>query len=98
MGIQEKRAIRYKAPVEVMDGATPARLGSVAQAIALATLVCFILGSDALLGWASALPINPVSDGLVEAVQEWRDTMAGLGITEFAKSVEALLRAFQSTR
>jgi hypothetical protein len=97
-GDARRDGIRYKPPVEVVEGASPARLISVAKAIAAAVLVALALGSDALLNWTGDLPIGPVSDFLVEAAQRWDDAMRRIGMTEFAELVSALLRAFQMTR
>jgi hypothetical protein len=94
----EKRSVRYKPPVEVMEGASPANLRSVAVAIAAAVLVSTVLGSNALLAWTSALPIGAVSDFLLDLAQQWQDAMDQLGMTEFAKTISALLRAFEAVR
>ncbi len=90
--------INYKPPVEVVEGASPARLSSVTKAIWAGAFVALTLGSDALLNWTSELPIGSVSDFLVEWAQRWEDTMSRAGMTEFAKMISGLLRAFQTLR
>ncbi len=92
---KEKRLPRDRPPIEVMDGAAPARLRAVAGAIASATAISLLLGSNALLAWATALPVGPTGDFALDLAQRWQEAMDSLGLTAFASAITALLHAFQ---
>jgi hypothetical protein len=55
-----------------------------------AVLVAFFLNSDALVTWSQTLPVNTVTDRIVEAAHRWHNLMAQLGVTRiFEKLREA---------
>lgn len=85
-------------PVQVMDGAIPARFAYVACAILIAALVMLCLGSKALLDWANNLPINEATDYLLTLAQNWQDWMDKVGVTKYADYVHKVLAALQALR
>ncbi len=85
-------------PTEVVEGARSFGLGSVVLALLLATGVMAVLGSGALLDWASALPVGPISDFCVDLAGRWHDFMTEIGVARFAEGFRKLLQAFQAAR
>ncbi len=96
--IRPTRPIVYRSPVGVMEGASPATLPRVARAIAVATLTMLLLGSKALLDWASDLPVNAASDALLDWAGRWNDWMAAIGLDGFAATLHEWLEAFRRLR
>jgi len=93
-----KRAITYKKPVEVVDGARPQPLAQVRKTVLIGAFTALLLGSHAFQAWANNLPIGPVSDFLLYVAQAWQDLLDKTGLTAFADTLRALLRAFQGLR
>lgn len=78
-----KREIRYRPPIEPVAHAPTQGLRDVSIAIVTATLTMLVLGSGPLAAWTETLPVNPVSDILVELTGSWDDWMRALGPGEF---------------
>jgi len=90
--------IQARKPVEVIEGARPARLGSVIWAVLLGALTMAVLGSGALLDWASALPVGSISDFIVDLAGRWHDLMTQWGLSRLAEALRQAERAFQALR
>ncbi|TWB56514.1 hypothetical protein [Nitrospirillum viridazoti] len=88
---------RYN-PVEVIEGAAPSRLRSVALSLAAATLVALVLGAHPLADWVNGLPINPMTDRLSGWVQAWQDWTDAIGAGHLYTGLQALFRWFQGLR
>lgn len=78
-----KREIRYRPPIEPVANAPTRGLRDVSIALVAATLAMLVLGSGPLATWTETLPVNPLSDALVEAASTWDDWMRVLGPGEF---------------
>jgi hypothetical protein len=85
-----KRVIQYRPPIEPVADAPTRDLRDVAIAIVAATLTMLVLGSGPLAAWTETLPVNPVSDALVEAAGNWDDWMRKLGPGEFHPALRRL--------
>jgi hypothetical protein len=85
-----KREIRYRPPIESVAGAPTRGLRDVSVAIVAATLTMLVLGSGPLAAWAESLPVNPISDALVEAAATWDGWMRALGPGEFHPALRRL--------
>ncbi|WP_044563379.1 hypothetical protein [Azospirillum sp. B4] len=88
---------RYN-PVEVIEGARPARLRAVAASLAAAALVALALGAHPLGDWINGLPINSATDQLSAWVQTWQDWMDAIGAGRLYAGLQALFRWFQGLR
>ena len=93
-----RAGVRFKQPSEAVAGAASADLPAAGIAIETAAIVAAMLGSEAMLEWASRLPVGPAGDIAVEVTQQWDDAMRALGVTSFSETVAALLRAFEAMR
>jgi predicted ribosomally synthesized peptide with SipW-like signal peptide len=85
-----QREIRYRPPIEPVADASTRRLRDVSGAIAAAVLAMLVLGSGPLAAWTQTLPVNPVSDALVELAGDWDDWMRALGPGEFHPALRRL--------
>jgi predicted ribosomally synthesized peptide with SipW-like signal peptide len=85
-----QREIRYRPPIEPVADAPTRRLRDVFGAIAAAVLAMLVLGSGPLAAWTQTLPVNPVSDALVELAGDWDDWMRALGPGEFHPALRRL--------
>jgi hypothetical protein len=95
---ETKRAIIYKKPVEVVDGAQPLPLADVRKTVLIAAVVALLLGSHAVQAWANNLPIGSISDFMLYVAHAWQGCMEKAGITAFAETLRTLLHAFEGLR
>lgn len=92
------RQIRYRPPVEAVEGAQNAPVKTVGRDLAIAYCVALLLGSHALLNWTNNLPIGNVSDFLLFAAENWQKWMDAIGASAFGGFFRSLLRAIESLR
>lgn len=85
-----KRIIRYRPPIEPVADAPTRGLRDVSIAIVAATVTMLFFGSGPLAAWTETLPVNPVSDALVEAAGNWDDWMRALGPGELHPALRRL--------
>ncbi|MBC8791870.1 MAG: hypothetical protein C6Y20_09695 [Tagaea sp. CACIAM 22H2] len=88
-----QREIRYRPPIEPVADAPTRGLRDVSVAIVAAAFTMLVLGSGPLAAWTQTLPVNPISDALVEWAGNWDDWMRALGPGEFHPA----LRRFSET-
>lgn len=62
----------------------------------IATLVTMIFNSAALVIWTEKLPVNPVTDILVETAKSWHDLMNDLGLTIVFNKLREVFRFFRA--
>lgn len=85
-----RREIRYRPPIEPVADAPTRGLRDVSIAIAAAAFAMLALGSGPLAAWTQNLPVNPVSDVLVDMTGRWDDWMRALGPGEFHPALRRL--------
>ena len=90
--------VQARKPVEVIEGARPAGLGSVTWAVLLGALTMAVLGSGAFLDWASALPVGSISDFCVDLAGRWHDLMIDWGPSRIAEALRQAERTLQALR
>ncbi len=85
-----KRIVHYRPPIEPVADAPTHGLRDVSIAIVAATLTMLVLGAGPLAAWTETLPVNSISDALVEAAGHWDDWMRALGPGEFHPALRRL--------
>ncbi|MBF0325444.1 hypothetical protein [Magnetospirillum moscoviense] len=93
---QPPRPLTRRPPVESMTGAVRMPLHSVIRMVALASAVTLVLGSQAILDWALALPVHPASDLAVNAADQWHAWMGQVGLTRPAEAARSGFRQLQN--
>ena len=88
----------HPSPIDIMASAKTVPFRRSASAVLAAGFVSLCLGSQALLDWASALPINRTSDAVLARATAWHEAMEGAGITTIAESLKAEFRELQKRR
>lgn len=85
-------------PVEVIEGAVPFPLLSVAWAIAAAAAIMLLFGARPLLDWSNALPISRLSDAILAISAIWADLSDALGLNAVFDHAQEWFRQFQTLR
>ena len=88
----------YAPPAETVASGTGRSLPKVSVAIMACALSAALLGSEAMLDWAEALPVHPISDFVVAAAAQWRETTQALGVGDLSAGARKLFRAVQDYR
>ena len=81
--------------LDIMASARAVPFRRVAAAVLGAAVVSLCLGSQALLDWANALPINRASDAVLAGATAWHEAMVRAGITVIADELRAGFRRFE---
>jgi len=81
--------------LDIMESARTVPFRKAATAILAAALVALCLGSQALLDWATALPINRASDAVLAGASAWHQAMERVGVTAIAEELRTEFRRFE---
>jgi hypothetical protein len=71
----------YRPPIETVATGRAYRLAEIRKAVLAGTLASALLGGDAILTWAEALPVHAFSDRVVHVAAAWRDLSRSAGLT-----------------
>ena len=84
--------------LDIMAFARTVPFRQAATSIIAAAFVSLCLGSQALLDWATALPINRASDAVLAGATAWHEAMERAGLTAFAADLRSGFRRFEIWR
>ncbi|MDM8559815.1 hypothetical protein [Candidatus Parabeggiatoa sp. HSG14] len=70
-------------------------LSKLSYILIIAVLTTAIFNPETLVIWTQNLPVNPITDTLLEVTEKWRDLMDGLGLTKVFDKLRELFRLFQ---
>ena len=82
--------------LDIMATARAVPFRRAAAAVLGTAVVSLCLGSQALLDWANALPINRASDAVLAVAMAWHEAMEHAGLTTVAEELRAGFRRFES--
>lgn len=85
-------------PIDIMASAKTVPFRRAATAVLAAGFVSLCLGSQALLDWASALPINRASDAVLVGATAWHEAMERVEFSAVAEELRARFRGFEKWR
>ncbi|HVM79106.1 MAG TPA: hypothetical protein VMU06_08800 [Stellaceae bacterium] len=84
--------------LDIMASARAVPFRRAAAAVLGAVVVSLCLGSQALLDWANALPINRASDAVLAGATAWHEAMERVELTAVAEELRAEFRRFEERR